>query len=98
MDPDDLRRELKRLVDKVAREAKERGLRGRTVTVILRYDDFETVSRRVTQEQAVAGAAELRGAAYQCFDRFSLDRPVRLLGVRLSKLEKGRGRKRGGRP
>jgi hypothetical protein len=36
----------------------------------------------------VAGAAALRRAALECFERIPVDRAVRLLGVRLSNLER----------
>lgn len=87
-DPAELRRVLGRLADTVSAEARERGLRGRTISVKLRYGDFETVTRRTTLSRPVAGAVALRRAAFDCFERIPLDRPVRLLGVRLGNLER----------
>ncbi|MHC4984124.1 MAG: DNA polymerase IV [Planctomycetota bacterium] len=84
----ELRRVLGRLADMVSAEARERGVCGRTITVKLRYADFETVTRRTTLPRPVAGAAALRRAALECFERIPVDRPVRLLGVRLSNLER----------
>lgn len=87
-DPAELRRVLGRLAEEVAEEAQAHGLRWRTVTVKLRYADFVTVTRRTTLPRAAASAATLRRAASDCLARIPLDRKVRLLGVRVSKLER----------
>lgn len=59
----------------------------RTVGIKLRFDDFRTVTRDFTVPDTVSLAAEIHRAAGQCLKRIELDRRIRLLGVRLSKLE-----------
>jgi DNA polymerase-4 len=73
---------------RVAGDLERRGYLGRTVGIKLRYDDFRTVTRDVTLPGPVASAAELRHAAGLCLRRVSLDRRLRLLGVRVSGLVK----------
>jgi DNA polymerase-4 len=59
---------------------------GRTIGVMLRYDDFTTVTRDATQPEATQDAAVIRHAAAQCIRRAPLVRPLRLMGVRVGAL------------
>lgn len=69
-----------------------KGYVGRTVGIKLRFADFRTVTRDVTLPEATADAAAIRRAATECLRRIVLDRRLRLLGVRVSALEKtGKG-------
>lgn len=81
---------LRRLAREVAAEAKAEGYRGRTVTTKVRFADFETLTRQTTLERATNAAAPLERAARQCLDRIALVKKVRLVGVRLSGLERPR--------
>ena len=67
------------------------GWRGRRVTVKLRYQNFETHTHAVTLGAATNRPAALYAAARRCLDRFPLRRKVRLLGLRVSALEKEEG-------
>ena len=73
---------------KVAEDLRRKGYVGRTIGIKLRYDDFRTATRDLTLERPTADAAEIRRAAGQCLKRVELSRRLRLLGVRVSKLEK----------
>jgi DNA polymerase-4 len=64
------------------------GYAGRTIGIKLRFDDFKTVTRDRTLERATADAALIGQAAYECLTRIDLRRSVRLMGVRVSALER----------
>ena len=67
---------------------KEEGYRGRTVTVKVRFADFKTYTRAKTLLQFTESEAEIRRAAFDCLGRVELKKRVRLIGVRISHLEK----------
>jgi DNA polymerase-4 len=76
------------LVDDVVEELREEGYAARTVTVKIRYRDFRTHTRAQTLPGPVEDAAAVRTTAIALLERFAMDRPVRLVGVRLSNLRK----------
>jgi len=77
-----------RLCEQLAADLQRKGYVCRTVGVKLRFVDFRTVTRDLTLAEAVADAAALRRAAGQCLRRIDLERPLRLLGVRASRLQR----------
>jgi DNA polymerase-4 len=78
---------LTKLCERLADDLKRKGYISRTISIKLRYDDFQIVSRNVTLPQAVADAAAILQAARECLKRVPLQRKLRLLGVRASTLE-----------
>jgi DNA polymerase-4 len=76
------------LCTRVSEDLVRKGYVGRTVGIKLRFSDFKTVTRDVTLPEATADAAAIRRAATECLRRIVLDRRLRLLGVRVSALEK----------
>lgn len=66
----------------------EDGYLARTVTVKLRYHNFRTHTRAQTLPEPSVDRDLLLRMAVSLLDRFSLDRPVRLVGVRFSNLVK----------
>jgi DNA polymerase-4 len=83
-----LRRSLERLVRDVATEMRQEGYLGRTVTVKVRYANFETHTHEKTLEAPTDDADAICRAAFECFARFGLERAVRLIGVRVGDLRK----------
>lgn len=84
--------ELEPLIDKVWRHCESVGTRGRTVTLKVRFFDFEIITRSRSVSSAVAnrdGLAELAIGLLQ--DNMPFPKPVRLLGVSLSSLQVGNG-------
>jgi DNA polymerase-4 len=75
------------LCQRLAGDLERKGRTGRTVGIKLRYDDFRTVTRDHTLERPTADAAAIRDAARACLRRVPLDRPLRLLGIRIGSLE-----------
>ena len=74
------------LCDRVAADLQALGVRGRTVGIKLRYEDFRTLTRDHTLREPLDDAAGLLAASRECLRRAPLDRPLRLLGVRVSAL------------
>jgi DNA polymerase-4 len=70
----------------VAEDLRRAGYAGRTIGLKLRYDNFKTVTRDQTIEAPTQDAPTIRRAAGECLKRVSLDRRIRLLGVRVGAL------------
>jgi DNA polymerase IV len=70
----------------VAADLQALGVRGRTVGIKLRYEDFRTLTRDHTLREALDDSAGLLAASRECLRRAPLERPLRLLGVRVSTL------------
>lgn len=88
-DRDVLVRTVRALGDDAVKECvDEGGYAVRTVTVTVRLHPFETHSRAQTLAEPTRDREALLATAVGLLDRFPLDRPVRLLGVRLSNLGK----------
>ncbi len=75
------------LCERLAQDLARKGVRGATVGIKLRFDDFRVVTRDLTLNEAVGDARAIHRAAGQCLKRVPLERRLRLLGVRVSKLE-----------
>jgi DNA polymerase-4 len=87
------RETLMRTVQALGREVweecvREDGYRVRTVTVKVRYHTFRTQTRALTLPQATDDLDLLLRTAVGLLHRHTLDRPVRLVGVRFSSLER----------
>ena len=75
------------LARSVARGLERRGLSGCTVTLKVRYADFTTVTRSATRPVPTRCPEEIAAVARELLGRTEADRrPVRLLGVTVSKL------------
>ena len=85
---DELRRVLLGQVEQVAWRLRRHSLRGRTITVKLRYGDFSTLTRSATLAEATDGTEEIWQAAERLLTAWSRRRrgPLRLLGVSVSQL------------
>jgi DNA polymerase-4 len=76
------------LCQRVAGDLQRKGYVGKTIGIKLRYDDFKTLTRDLTLPVATDDPAEIRRAAGECLRRVPLDKRLRLLGVRVSALQK----------
>ncbi len=81
--------ELRGLSDQVASRLRRRGLCGRVVFLKVRYDDFTTVTRRVTLGEATNLSEIINKQARRLlFDKTEAGRrPVRLIGVGVGRCE-----------
>ncbi len=82
---------LLRLADQVARRLRSEGFVGRTVTVKLRDADFTTVTRQRALEAHTDDHRSLFEAARSLWRAHWRGRPVRLLGLSVSSLERRAG-------
>jgi nucleotidyltransferase/DNA polymerase involved in DNA repair len=89
---------LDRLVDSVCRGLANEGRAGRTVTLKIRLRPFRTHTRSRTLEEHTRDPQRVRAVARQLLDDFSLDAPVRLLGVGVSGLAGSREQAAPARP
>ncbi len=78
---------FRELCERLAGDLRRKRVRGATIGIKLRFEDFRIVTRDVTLLEAVNDADAIHHAAGQCLKRVVLDRRLRLLGVRASKLE-----------
>jgi DNA polymerase IV len=74
------------LCERVADGLKRKGYVARTIGIKIRFEDFSTVTRDCTVMNEVSDAGEIRKAAGECLKRVSLNKRIRLLGVRASSL------------
>ena len=74
------------LCEKVAEDLQRKGYVGKTIGIKLRYDDFKIATRDQTIDRFIADAKAIRRTAGQCLKRVPLDRPLRLIGVRVGAL------------
>ena len=82
--------ELTPLIDKVWRYCKSGETRGRTVTLKVKFDDFEIITRSRSLLSPIASRIELAASAVGLLEEnMPLPKPVRLLGVSLSSLQIG---------
>ena len=84
-----MRRELLTLSNRVAQRLRKEGLRGKTITLKVKYADFVQVTRAIT----LYNATDDGGTIYRCALDLLVEteagaRPVRLMGVSVSKLSK----------
>ncbi len=76
--------------DRVAARLRRHGLRGRTVTVKIRFGDFQTVTRSATLPAATDRTDVIARTAGELLARWAAQgfHPVRLIGVAVSQLER----------
>ncbi|MEM8926009.1 MAG: DNA polymerase IV [Actinomycetota bacterium] len=86
VDRRDLRRELVRMADGVAARLRSSGLRGRTVSIKVRFPSFQTITRAHTLERPTDNASTMLDAAVGLLDAVDVAPGVRLLGLGVSSL------------
>jgi DNA polymerase-4 len=79
---------LRSLTREVTEHLRSEGYRCRTVTVKIRFSDFETHTRERTLPEPTDRWEIIEAAVLACFARVLVSRPVRLLGVRLGELSR----------
>ncbi len=79
--------ELQSIIDKVWRYSEQAGIRGRTVTLKVKYQDFEQITRSRSFSAWVESRAAVEEMSLELLtSRFPVRKGVRLLGVTLSSL------------
>ena len=78
----EINQQIQALAEEVAGDLKRKGLRARTVTIKVRYNNFTTVTRSHTTEYFTDSRPDLVNRAQMLLERTEAGaRPVRLLGV-----------------
>jgi DNA polymerase-4 len=72
----------------VAADLAKIGHVARTIGVKIRYDDFTRTTRDLSLNRCTSDASDIERAALACLRRITLRRPIRLLGVKASNLER----------
>ena len=85
-DAADLERAISQLTAELCGALERQGVRGRTIGIKVRLNDFTTHTRARTLAVPVAAAAHVEPVALELLRRFAPPRPVRLLGVRVAGL------------
>jgi DNA polymerase-4 len=92
-----IRRELLSLATRVAERLRRHGVKGRTVTLKVKYRDFTLVTRAVTLPRTVDDGGEIYRSVLSLLPKTEAgSRPVRLMGISLSGLSGGEGARRTG--
>jgi DNA polymerase-4 len=84
----EMERHILQLSEKVGRRLRRGLYSGRTVTLTLRYSDFQTFSRQRRLRHAVNHGLDIHAAAIGILRDLQLLQPVRLIGVSVSSLER----------
>jgi DNA polymerase-4 len=80
--------ELQPLIENVWRHCEDKGARGRTVTLKVKFNDFEIITRSRSVPVQVSSRRDLELLAIGLLqNEMPLRKPVRLLGVSLSSLQ-----------
>ncbi len=79
---------LAEITRQVVKNITQRGYKARTVTVKVRLSDFETHTRAKSLYEHTDSLEEIKRATFDCLNRLELKKKVRLIGIRVSKLEK----------
>jgi DNA polymerase IV len=81
--------ELEPLIDKVWRYCEGAGNRGRTVTLKMKFNDFEIITRSRSVPVAVSSRSDLERLSVALLqNEMPVPKPVRLLGISLSALQR----------
>lgn len=85
-DPDEVRNVLRGQAEKVAMRLRKGDLRGRSITVKIRFGDFQTITRSTTLHEATDRTDLICGEARDLFNAWAATgfQPVRLIGVGIS--------------
>jgi DNA polymerase-4 len=88
-DPAEMEARLRELAIQLCARLAEKDVRGRTIAIKVRLDDFTTVTRARTLPAATNDAVVVQDVATALLRGYAPPRPVRLLGVRVASLERG---------
>lgn len=85
----ELERHLHELAEELCRRLLKRELKGRTIGIKVRLDDWTNVTRSHTIDQPTNDAAVVGPIALDLLRAYDPQRPVRLLGVRIASFDSG---------
>jgi DNA polymerase-4 len=83
---DEIAFELRRLCERLGQRLRRAGVRGRSVSIRVRFADFRTQTRSLTLPDPTNSTLVIRQSTRSLLDRVDLSHPIRLLGVELAGL------------
>ena len=84
---DTVQKELLALGSKVARRMRHKGLKGKTITLKVKYSDFVQITRSATLPKSTDDGSEIYSVACRLLKKTEVTKkPIRLLGISLSQL------------
>ena len=90
LDRDVLHGWLFRQADRVGRSLRRQKLRGRVVTLKIKYADFRRVSRQLSLPEPTCATQTIYEAGCRLLEVLNPTRPIRLIGLGVSHFEEGR--------
>jgi DNA polymerase-4 len=87
---DVIKKTLFRLVEETVGEMNRRGYRARTIALKLRTSDFTTTTRADTLQEPTGSLKTIWQKALKMLSGYSMEKKLRLVGIRVSNLEKVR--------
>lgn len=85
-DHETIKATLLHLVEKVAYRLRQSELRGRTITLKLRFSNFKTITRSTTLARSTDLEKDIYREVVRLFEQIDLGKPVRLVGISVSNL------------
>ena len=80
-------KEILALGNKVARRIRHKGLKGKTITLKVKYSDFVQITRSTTLPKSTDDGLEIYSVACRLLEKTEVTKkPIRLLGISLSQL------------
>ncbi len=81
----ELHRRLQACIERMYNSVEKKNIEGKTVTLKIKFTDFEVITRSVTLDKHTGYKSEIQKAAFDLLlKEWPLKKPVRLLGVSLS--------------
>ncbi|MBS4913278.1 MAG: DNA polymerase IV [Veillonella sp.] len=83
-DPDVIDREWYFYAHKVAKRLRDAGVKGQTISVKVRFNDFKTTSRQVSLQIPTDSEETLYRVGTMLYNKIKITKPIRLLGLSVS--------------
>ncbi|MGX7112277.1 DNA polymerase IV [Gemella cuniculi] len=89
LDEDDIFKEIKKLSEKVSERAKTRDYVGNNISIMIKFNDFKTITRSKKITEYINNSNEIFNNAWELvLDNYDFTQGVRLLGVSLNDIKK----------
>ncbi len=86
LDEENVFRNLKLISDELQQRISKKEIKGKTVTLKIKYKDFSVFTRSKTRETYYENSSEFFETAKKLWELRPFDKPIRLLGISLSNL------------
>lgn len=86
LDEDSVFKQLQLISEELEARLRKKEIKGKSLTLKIKYKDFTQYTRSTTQEVYFAGATDFFETAQKLWELRPFDKPVRLLGLSLSNL------------